>query len=276
MTPFSWQVGEYNIACSQPIDNPFLPMLFSLIIPANHPALAGHFPGHPIVPAALLVDEICNLVENHTHQALCSVSKVRFVAPVKPDMPVTVECQASNQTDYRFVCRVDGELVAKGILSSNLSGYPTPTFLKDDAANTHDAAALYEGLPHSGSMRLLDSVMSHTVSTIDCQAGNPNDNPLKRGNKVPVWAALEYAAQALALHGLLNAKNSAANPVIITAFVVSIKHMFCFAGSLGDTGKPLQVSARIVATQPGAASCEFILVNDDKPLALGQFSVAYR
>ena len=30
----------------------------TLTIPKRHPALSGHFPGHPIVPGVLVLDEV--------------------------------------------------------------------------------------------------------------------------------------------------------------------------------------------------------------------------
>lgn len=250
-------------------------MLFDLIIPTNHPALPGHFPGQPIIPAALLLDEIRLNLENIIQQPLLSVNKVRFTAPVKPDTLISVECLATNQSDYRFLCRANGELVAKGIFSTCLSEHPRPVIPNSHSSSTLETSALYERLPHSGNMCLLDTVIDHDASVIHCMAANLTGSPLKRGHKISSWIALEYAAQAFALHGLLNTQNTVANPIIDKAFVATIKHMTCFENDLHDTDKPLQVSARILASQPQLASCEFLITLDNKPLAVGQFNVVY-
>ena len=124
-------------------------------------------------------------------------------------------------------------------------------------------------------MCLLDSVIDHDASVIHCLTTNLSKNPLNKGHKTSSWSTLEYAAQAFALHGLLNTKKTIANPAMDKAFVATIKYMTCFEHDLHNTEKPLQVSTRILASQPQVASCEFSTALDNKPLAVGQFNVVY-
>lgn len=61
---------------------PFL----SLPIPADHPALAGHFPGHPIVPGVVLLDEALLALaqaEGIQVQSL-QIAVAKFLVPVRP------------------------------------------------------------------------------------------------------------------------------------------------------------------------------------------------
>jgi predicted hotdog family 3-hydroxylacyl-ACP dehydratase len=59
-------------------------------------------------------------------------------------------------------------------------------------------------VPHSEAMCLLDSVQHWDATTIDCRAAAPTtEHPLARASVVPAIAALEYAAQAAAVHGSL-------------------------------------------------------------------------
>lgn len=59
-------------------------------------------------------------------------------------------------------------------------------------------------IPHSGAMCLLDSVQCWDATTIVCEAAAPTaEHPLARAQVVPAIAAVEYAAQAAAVHGSL-------------------------------------------------------------------------
>ena len=59
-------------------------------------------------------------------------------------------------------------------------------------------------VPHAGAMCLLERVVQWDASHIVCEAASPGaDHPLALAAGVPVVAAVEYAAQAAALHAAL-------------------------------------------------------------------------
>jgi predicted hotdog family 3-hydroxylacyl-ACP dehydratase len=60
-------------------------------------------------------------------------------------------------------------------------------------------------LPHAGRMCLLERLESWDGDSITCIAASHRDadNPLRRGGRLHVVAGVEYAAQAMALHGNL-------------------------------------------------------------------------
>jgi predicted hotdog family 3-hydroxylacyl-ACP dehydratase len=60
-------------------------------------------------------------------------------------------------------------------------------------------------IPHSGSMCLLDQMLSATTQHIVCVASNHRDatHPLRTRSGLLSTCAIEYAAQAMALHGAL-------------------------------------------------------------------------
>ncbi len=49
-------------------------------VASDHPSLAGHFPGNPIVPGVVLLDEACARLEIPVMQ----LRAVKFLAPVCP------------------------------------------------------------------------------------------------------------------------------------------------------------------------------------------------
>ena len=60
-------------------------------------------------------------------------------------------------------------------------------------------------IPHKGEMCLLDGVDSHTEHEIICSALSHRwpDNPLRDESGLGILAGIEYAAQAMAVHGAL-------------------------------------------------------------------------
>jgi predicted hotdog family 3-hydroxylacyl-ACP dehydratase len=58
-------------------------------------------------------------------------------------------------------------------------------------------------MPHSGAMCLLDGVVSWNEIAIRCVAESHRraDHPLGCGGLLPIAAGIEYAAQAMAVHG---------------------------------------------------------------------------
>jgi 3-hydroxymyristoyl/3-hydroxydecanoyl-(acyl carrier protein) dehydratase len=55
------------------------------IVPASHPSLAGHFPGQPVVPAVVLLDNVLAAIQTRGAFALRSIAAAKFLQPVLPD-----------------------------------------------------------------------------------------------------------------------------------------------------------------------------------------------
>lgn len=60
-------------------------------------------------------------------------------------------------------------------------------------------------VPQQGSMCLLDAVVDWSESAIFCRATSHTDpaNPLRAGDRLGAASGIEYAAQAMAIHGAL-------------------------------------------------------------------------
>ena len=74
------------------------------------------------------------------------------------------------------------------------------------AVTTLDRAGIAARIPHAGSMCLLHALLDWSATTIACSAVSHRDadNPLRDAHGLPAAAAIEYAAQAMALHGALS------------------------------------------------------------------------
>ena len=90
----------------------------TLTIAAEHPALAGHFPGAPIVPGVVLLDEMVRALENEAGVGDRSwrIGAAKFVKPVRPGELLTLERERLANGSIRFAVLRAGEPVAHGLL----------------------------------------------------------------------------------------------------------------------------------------------------------------
>lgn len=72
-----------------------------------------------------------------------------------------------------------------------------------DRPATLDRAAIEGLIPHAGRMCLLERVVQWDQQSIECRSRSQleMDNPLRVDGGVPIEAGIEYAAQAMAVHG---------------------------------------------------------------------------
>lgn len=93
----------------------------TLLIATDHPTGAGHFPGNPIVPGALLLAEVLRCIEQAQglRCASCNVKSAKFQHPVRPGDRVGIEYSYSEQGVINFQCAVSGIKVLSGIISAS-------------------------------------------------------------------------------------------------------------------------------------------------------------
>lgn len=88
-------------------------------VPADHPCLAGHFPGDPIVPAVLLL-ELSSAVLRQLRPELGPLREVRtvkFMQPVRPGEPVEVAFSPGGVPgSLRFSCTTAAGMAVQGQL----------------------------------------------------------------------------------------------------------------------------------------------------------------
>jgi 3-hydroxyacyl-[acyl-carrier-protein] dehydratase len=88
-------------------------------IDADHPSLPGHFPGAPIVPGVVILDELlAALTKWREDSRVTVIHAVKFLMPLKPGQPFTI-ClsageKAKNEVD--FCCRVEDRVIVEGRL----------------------------------------------------------------------------------------------------------------------------------------------------------------
>ncbi|MGU7816999.1 AMP-binding protein [Burkholderia sp. AW49-1] len=94
------------------------PLAFT--IPADHPALPGHFPGHPIVPGVVLLDHAIAALGASLNRPLHTwrLASAKFLSPVAPGEPLDLAFDAAAGGAIRFTLRAGVRDVATGVLSA--------------------------------------------------------------------------------------------------------------------------------------------------------------
>lgn len=86
------------------------------VIDPAHPALPGHFPGNPVVPAVVLLERVAAAIEQaYGPQArLARLPAVKFLAPLAPGEPFRIVLERPRAGPIRFTLVRDGKAFAVG------------------------------------------------------------------------------------------------------------------------------------------------------------------
>ncbi|MGK2925372.1 MAG: hydroxymyristoyl-ACP dehydratase [Lysobacterales bacterium] len=99
------------------------------VVPPEHPALAGHFPGHPVLPGVVLLDAVLELIARESGVALdqCEVTSVKFLSPAKPGDELLIRHETSAGGGIRFDITAGGTAADRRIAQGNITpGSITP------------------------------------------------------------------------------------------------------------------------------------------------------
>ena len=123
-----------------------------------------------------------------------------------------------------------------------------------------DHAAIAARIPHQGDMCLLDAVVDWSETAISCRAISHLDpaNPLRAAGRLGAANGIEYAAQAMAMHGALLAQ---ANDPPRQGYLTSVRSVQLHVARLDNL--------------PGALSVEAERLSGDSNHILYQFSLSH-
>lgn len=101
-----------------------------LSIPTDHPAYIGHFPGQPILPGVVLLDQVLHAVASREdlQQAYATIRSAKFPSPVGVGEALCLNYAATVGAVFRFEVLAGERLVASGVLAfatTNLGGVPS-------------------------------------------------------------------------------------------------------------------------------------------------------
>lgn len=95
-----------------------------IIFASDHPTASGHFPGNPIIPGALLLDEVVKIIATPAGDTREIVFRsAKFLQPVRPGETITVQWQSLENGEIKFECRLpDGRgLAVVGVIELGLA-----------------------------------------------------------------------------------------------------------------------------------------------------------
>src|SRR5437016_9543008 len=97
---------------------------FESIVPASHPALPGHFPGKPVVPAVVILDRVGGALRACNEDCrMNGISYAKFTAVLLPDEPFTIALISTDMKRILFEClKADGTRFANGEILATTSG----------------------------------------------------------------------------------------------------------------------------------------------------------
>lgn len=92
---------------------------FVWVVPPDHPAFAGHFPGRPIVPGVILLDQAILFAGRITdpREGPWQVGTAKFLSPVGPGETLAFSLQPTPRGTIVFTVRGGERDVASGSLT---------------------------------------------------------------------------------------------------------------------------------------------------------------
>ena len=73
------------------------PFEFDICTPLTHPAIAGHFPGNPVVPGVLILDQVSTALFELSGMHVVRFEQVKFLSILPPDEAAHVTCEIDNE-----------------------------------------------------------------------------------------------------------------------------------------------------------------------------------
>jgi len=128
-------------------------------------------------------------------------------------------------------------------------------------------------IPHAGAMCLLHRVDRWDADTIVCSALSHRDadNPLRSQGRLHAVCGVEYAAQAMAVHGSLLYQAAHDKPSV--GFLASVRDLRFFVGRLDQIKGALAIKAHKLNSVQGITVYQFDITAAGQNLLAGRIAV---
>jgi predicted hotdog family 3-hydroxylacyl-ACP dehydratase len=150
-----------------------------------------------------------------------------------------------------------------------------------------DREWIEQHIPHKGRMCLLDEVLHWDAARIRCRSATHRaaDNPLRAYGRLGAACGIEYAAQAMAVHGALVAASAPLASRISTSvrssigtaigYLASVRNVTLYVARLDDLETDLVAAAERITGDGRTVLYEFSVWGAVQPLLRGRASVVF-
>ena len=131
-------------------------------------------------------------------------------------------------------------------------------------------------IPHSGAMSLLNEVLKWDEDHIVCLANSHRSkhNPLRNENALSSVCGVEYAAQAMAVHGALSTGDPDEEPR--PGYLASIKNLDLLVSSLDDIESDLVIEAELLMRDKEFLVYQFRVLSEGLNLLSGRAIISIK
>ena len=153
----------------------------------------------------------------------------------------------------------------------------TPMAVSGMAPSTLQRADIARRIPHQYGMCLLDRVTAWDTQQISCGADSHRspDNPMRAHGRLGASSGIEYAAQAMAVHGALIAgslgeASTLGGSVTRGGYLVSLRGVTLFVEQLDNVVASLTVNAERVSGDANTVLYSFTVLDGARSLLSGR------
>ena len=150
-----------------------------------------------------------------------------------------------------------------------------------------DHAWIEQHIPHKGRMCLLDEVLSWDAAHIRCRSATHRaaDNPLRSHGRLGAACGIEYAAQAMAVHGALIAASAPLASTVsrsvrssigaAVGYLASVRNVALHVARLDDLEADLIAAAERITGDGHTVLYEFSVSSAVQLLLSGRASIVF-
>jgi predicted hotdog family 3-hydroxylacyl-ACP dehydratase len=148
-----------------------------------------------------------------------------------------------------------------------------------------DRCWIEQHIPHKGRMCLLDEVLSWDATRIRCRSNTHRaaDNPLRSHGRLGAACGIEYAAQAMAVHGALIAASAPLASTVSShlrgsigasvGYLASVRNVLLQVSRLDDLADELVAAAERVTGDGRTVLYDFEVCSAGRLLLAGRASI---
>jgi predicted hotdog family 3-hydroxylacyl-ACP dehydratase len=133
-------------------------------------------------------------------------------------------------------------------------------------------------IPHAGAMCLIDNVKSWDRGGIHCATSTHQrrDNPLRAQGRLGAFCGIEYAAQAMAIHGAILRTQQAtglAPDLPVQGYLAAVRDVQCHMEHLDMLAQELEIVATRLAALAGGAIYHYDICHGSQVLQTGRVTL---